>query len=241
MRDPGSLRRIDTDSVSNSVLHMNKVPEYNIEDYDFSDLKEYNRYIFSIEKIVRNSFEYRELIKYLRENMDMNKCSFYKNVNNMNSFKIKIHLHHHPFSLYDIVVIVHNKRTFYNESLCEDAVAKEVMYLHYCMIVGLIPLSETVHELVHNNVLFVPVDRVYGNYAKFVELYGKFMTPDQIDLYNRNVDYSKTIDIAEQMKILDRKHIYVDATGEYDLPDMNTVLELMSKRIDEIRLQQQGI
>ncbi len=207
MRDPYELKEVEYSGQKLSVIEIDYIPEYDLEDYDLMDSKEFNKYIFSIEKIVRGSFEYRQLITFLRENMDMisiekivrgsfeyrqlitflrenmdmNKCSFYENVNNIDTCKIKIHIHHHPFTLYDICLMVYNKRSFYGESLEEEMVAKEVMFLHYNLMVGLIPLAETVHELVHNNYLFIPLDKVMGNYQQFINMYEDFMSPEQID------------------------------------------------------------
>ena len=82
-------------------------------------------------------------------------------------FDIKIEIHHYPFSLRDIVEIVIRKREYYKESLSVQMTAKEVMMLHYKLIIGLIPLSQTVHELAHSSRLFVPSDKVLGRYCKY--------------------------------------------------------------------------
>ena len=123
------------------VYKINNVPIYDAEDYDLTNPKDFKKYTDSIERIVRMSFEYRQFVKFLRENVDMNKCSFFENVSNIESFKVKIHIHHEPITLYDIVLAVYNKRCAMHEPLTENMVAKEVMYNHYMLRVGLIPLS----------------------------------------------------------------------------------------------------
>ena len=148
----------NSDNIEGNILVIDDIPSYDIKDYDLFDEKDFNKYLQDIERIIRSSMEYREFINYLREYMDMNKCSFFENVSNINSYKIKIHIHHHPLTLYDIVVIVYNKRSFFEESLEAEMVAKEAMYIHYFMMVGLIPLSETVHDLVHDQLIFIPLD-----------------------------------------------------------------------------------
>ena len=80
-----------------------------------------------------------------------------------------------PFTLYEYFVTVFNKRMFMREPLDIELVAKEVMYIHYSLMVGLIPLAETVHDLVHNQVLFIPLDNVMGNYQLFEQLYAQFI------------------------------------------------------------------
>ena len=93
--------------------------------------------------------------------MDMNQCSFLQ-VSNNDAYKIKIEIHHYPFTLYDIVCIVYKKRVANYESLDVEMIAKEVTMLHYKLLVGLIPLSVTVHQLVHEGKLFIPVQNVLG-------------------------------------------------------------------------------
>lgn len=233
MRD--SNINIDNYNSDPEIVSINELPEYNHKDYDLMDEKDFKKYIKDIERTIRNSMEYRSMVKFLRENMDMNKCSFYQNVNNIDTFKIKIHLHHHPFTLYDLCIIVYKKRLAYGEDIDVEDIAKEVMHLHYNMMVGLIPLAETPHELVHNKYLFIPLDRVYGAWSAFYNMYFDFMELEYIELIRENVERTKTYkESEEELGILNKKYIYLDITGAYDIPDYNTVLEMMDKRIIEI-------
>lgn len=217
------------------IITIDEVPEYSHVDYDIMDEKDFKKYIKDIEKAVRNSIEYRHMISYLRENMDMNACAIYENVNNMNTFKIKIHLHHHPFSLWDICIIVYKKRLAYDEDLSVEAVAKEVMHLHYNMLVGLIPLSETVHELVHNKYIFIPLDRVFGKWEDFYNMYFNFMEEEYKDLINDNIKRTKEYnDSQEELSILNKKYIYLNTENAYNTPDFNTVIQNMNNRIQTL-------
>ena len=121
----------------------------------------------------------------------MNKCAYLKDVSNIEDYSIKIEIHHYPFSLYDVCDIVTKKRMYYKEYISVEAVGKEVMMLHYRTMIGLIPLSETVHELYHNNKLFIPVDRVFGRYKLFVDYYGPFITENKMDALNRIEKYTR--------------------------------------------------
>lgn len=235
MRDPYEMKQVEYSGQKLSIVEIDNIPEYDIEDYDLMDTKDFNKYISNIERIVRGSFEYRQLIAFLRENMNMNKCSFYENVNNIDTFKIKIHIHHHPFTLYDICIMVYNKRTFYRESLDDEMVAKEVMFLHYNLMVGLIPLAETVHELVHNNYLFIPLDKVMGNYQQFINMYEDFMTPEQIDVLDRNMEFTKTFIEGSQNNILAKNYVYLDLTGAYEMPTIAEVINMMDEKIKQIQ------
>lgn len=236
MRSDEHVKRIQVDNNEKyTIMPISDLPEYNINDYDLMDDKDINRYYSDIEKIIRQSFEYKEMIKFLRENMNMNKCSFFENVNNIDTFKIKIHIHHHPFTLYDIAVIVCNKRMEYGENLDPEMVAKEVMFLHYGLYVGLIPLSETVHELVHNSYLFIPMDKVMGKFNQFKNMYEQFMTAEQLDVWDRNCNFSDTFrNECNNNIIISKKYIYLDVTGNYDLPSFESVIESMNKKIKDL-------
>lgn len=235
MRSPNSVKQVDYNTEKYSILKLDYIPPFEDNPYDLLDNKDFTRYIKDIERSCRNSFEYRSMINYLRENVNMNKCSFFQNVNNIDTFKIKIHLHHHPFTLYDLCIIIFNKRSYYRESLNVEMVAKEVMFLHYNLYVGLIPLSETVHELVHNNYLFIPMDKVMGKYQEFINLYEQFMTPEQQDLLERNMEATRAYcDDLALNPLLQKSYVYLDVTGAYDLPTFEEVIDKMNYRIKEI-------
>ena len=91
MRDPDGLHAFYeyADEVPD-VIKIKDLPPCTIPDYDLNDEKEMVRYLRDIEKVVRTSFEYRQMINYLREYLDMNKCSFYQAVSNIDTTKIRI-------------------------------------------------------------------------------------------------------------------------------------------------------
>ena len=224
----------------NDILVFDEIPEYDTQDYDVFNEKDFKKYISDIENICRTSFEYRQFVNYLRDYMDMNKCSFFQNVTNSDTFKIKIHLHHSPFTLYDIVMTIFNKRMFYHESLEVEMVAKEVMYIHYFLMIGIIPLAETVHDLVHKQIIFIPVDNVMGNYSEFIETYREFIPEDAMDRFNAAVEHTKCYNEAQEMKILQINPIVIqlpgdDGTGLYNLPKLENIITAMNNRIREIK------
>lgn len=232
MRDPDNLHKFYeyADDVPD-VIKLPELPPFNIPDYDLNDEKEFKKYISNIEKVVRESFEYKRMVSYLRDYLDMNKCSFYENISNADTTKIRIEIHHEPLSLYDICLTVYQKRVTFHESLEVEMVAKEVMYHHYAMQVGLIPLAETVHELVHNQYLFIPSTKVYGNYKKFVQEYEPYMPPECIDSLKRIEELTSTYEAEEYQQLLSKKFIYIDPTGAYDLPKLEDVAGMLKSHI----------
>lgn len=235
MIDPDGIQILEN-KLSNK-FNLKEVPEFDMDPYTLEDEKEYKHFIDDIERQVRRSFEYREFIKYIRENMNMNRCSFLSEVSNEDTFDIKIEIHHYPFTLRDICEIVFKKREYYQESLTVQMVAKEVMGLHYKLVIGLIPLSETVHELAHSGRIFIPIDKVLGRYNLFVDLYEPFCKPEQLDALKRIEKYSEeqrsvlfNTTILEQNKI---SYNIEDKT--FGLPDFSLVNDTMVKQLDLIK------
>lgn len=235
MRDPLNLQNIEEDFDKEQIIVLDNVEPFEFSDWDLFDEKELKKYFFSIEKDVRGSYEYQQLIQYLRMYMDMNKCSFYENVNNIDTTKIKIEIHHEPIDLYTIVTVVYNKRCAMGESVEEEQVAKEVMWLHYNLMIGLIPLAETVHELVHNQYLFVPTSNVMGKYKEFVERYKPYFMPEQLDILERIEEFTQAYDY--NIDILNKKYIYIDmsGSGNYKMPTAEELVQCMKDRLNDLK------
>jgi hypothetical protein len=124
---------------------------------------------------------------------------------------------------------------FYNEDISIRQVAKEVMKLHYRLMVGLIPLSETTHKLVHNQYLFIPVDKIFGDYNKFIEEYKSFMTPEHLDVLNRIEEYSKIYDQKENTSVIEQHTLQLDCSGTYKIPDLQKITTAMYSQIENIK------
>lgn len=235
MRDPLNRHQVNPCLGDRTYLVFDSLPTYDKADYDLNNEKSYKRYILDIKADVRTSFEYSHFISYLKENLDMNKCSFFKNVSGANSRRIKIEVHHDPFTIEDIIRIVAKKRLDLGENTDVPMVAKEVAYLHYNLLVGLIPLSTTAHEMVGNGFLFVPTTKVFGRYKEFVKLYDDYIFPEQKDVLERIEQLTDVYDEREAMNLLERHLIYVDLSGDqYLLPSYDEIINLMKERMMEL-------
>ena len=240
MIDPNSIMHIEdttqrTKENQLQVLKFDAIPEYDTETYDIYSDKDFKKYIQDVEKEVRSSIEYRRAIRYLKEYMGMNESAFLEGIESTNDNKISIELHHSPFTLFDVSLIVFNKRLYYGESLELQATAKEVTKLHYYLVVGLVALTKTEHELVHKSYLFVPSDKVLGNYGKFIDYYRDFMTPEQIDTIDRIEQYSMTYNQAQNEIILQNNLITLDTSVAYSLPKFEGIKVLMDQKIQEVK------
>ncbi|ALN97977.1 hypothetical protein Bp8pS_298 [Bacillus phage vB_BpuM-BpSp] len=165
-----------------------------------NDEKKYINYVKKVESIVRTSMEYKSYIGFLKNELDLNKCTFLPQVD-MNEIKsVGLEMHHYPFTLFDIVNIVCEKRLLtpanLNPILMLDItpfdIAEEVMKLHYMNYIGLVPITKTIHELAHSGKVFINLKYVFGNYEKFSQLYENEI----------NIHYK---DVLENLKLLSKK------------------------------------
>ena len=237
MIDPDGLQITNVNGGNIININAKNIEPCDIEVYCLDDEKEYEKFIKDVESQVRRSYEYKEFIKYIRDNMGMNKCAFLKDISNQESYDIKIEIHHYPFTLRDITEVVIRKRMYYKESLTIQMTAKEIMELHYKLIVGLIPLSETVHELAHNSRLFIPTDKVLGRYNLFIDYYKPFCDPEQLETLSRIEKYteekqSRILDTT----ILDQNNVsYQIADNRFMLPDTSNLNNAMMDRMKLIK------
>ena len=236
MIDPAQIRNVPINHSQNETFEMNSIPDFDQQAYDLTDEKDFSRYISDIEKEVRGSFEYKQMIQYFKDNMDMNRCAFLEGTTIDPENRISIEIHHYPFTLYDLCIIVYNKREHFGESMEVQMVAKEVMQRHYELLVGLIPLSKTVHELAHSENIFIPVDRVLGNWQRFMNIYNDFLNPEQADVIQRIIDYSETYNKERNEEVLKQNMIYLTSNDpRYALPDLHQVYDSMTSRIKAIK------
>jgi hypothetical protein len=181
--------------------------------------------IKSIERDVRSSLENKDYTGYLREYIDMTQCSFFQGVVKNGKSKVSIEIHHEPFTLFDISQIVLEKWIREGNPIRPLKIAKEVMKLHYQNKVGLIPLSTTVHQLVHSGKLFIPLQNVRGNFIQFIEEYDEYISDDLKEMLQIKLKMSKEIE-KQDMSIIETKYTYLEVDG-FILPE--TLDEIVTK------------
>jgi hypothetical protein len=181
------------------------------DEYYLKGDKDKLKLIKTIERVVRSSMEYRDFVKYLKDYVNMDKCSFYTNVCSKDARrKISIEIHHEPFTLFDICHIVLNRQMNEEPHINTLAVAEEVIKNHYQNRIGLIPLSITVHQLVHSGKVIIPLQCVYGEYIQFLETYGAYISDELNNLLRLKIEISK--DVADT-SILEKKFVYLEVDG----------------------------
>lgn len=206
---------------------MDKVSQILKQKYSMPENMEYNvvlntdkdhvKYIKRMEQIIRSSMEYRDYIAYLKEYVNMNHCAFFNNVENAQGSRVRIEIHHEPLTLFDIVKTVLNKHIEESIPLNDLYIADEVMELHYTNKVGLIPLSKSMHQIVHNsNEVIIPLNLIYGDYKSFIEEYNDYLDEDLVDKIERKINDTRSFS-KEMADKLSPSYVYIDVDG-YSLP-----------------------
>lgn len=135
---------------------------------DSLDEKEYKGFIKNCERLVRGSLEYKEFVSFCRSSLKADVCSL---TGENNEETNDIELHHYPFTLYDICKIVIDDKMYKEVKFSSFDIALEVIKLHFCMFIGIVPLAGTLHKKYHNGFLDIPLQLVKGNYKKILEFY----------------------------------------------------------------------
>lgn len=213
------------------------VPEFSLygkKDY-FEDLnllnndKNKEKLIKNIEAIIRTSQEYRNYIRYLKNDAELTYCSLMNILPEDIAKHIKIEMHHFPYTLYDLVDIVLTKALSLGTDYTRLSIANEVMELHFSNQIGLVPLTVTAHQMMHNNHYFLHKEEVFGNYETFFERYKPYLQEEHHDKIIRLRATNKDIAAKRKLEVLTVKpELYI----EYD-PETMDLIELPAP-IDEV-------
>lgn len=209
MRKPHINKSVKDNSITEETIEINDYPKLNNFYIYKEDINE--KLLKKLVTTVRNSLEYKEYIQFLKDELDMNYCSFF---NNINWDYAEIDMHHVMLTLYDIIYIVSMKKLNEESNITIYDIMEEVMKLHYECKVLLIPISKTIHELVHSGDIFIPIQYAFGNFNEFYNEYKKYFTTEQKELIKEYISLSN--DIIKDYKtpeILKRKFTYLSIDG----------------------------
>ncbi|MCM1295004.1 MAG: hypothetical protein NC311_05635 [Muribaculaceae bacterium] len=184
--------------------------------------------------MIRRSYEYEQLIYFMKRKRGMDHCGVHPNLSLKNGFRIE--LHHTPFCLEDIVHIVIKKRLDKGQSLKMGDIVSEVMELHYLGLVGLYPLCMLCHAYAHpqgdhaGNDLFIPIANVSGNPEAFYDMYKDHATESIRTKYENIQQLNRGYNLIEANipQELMRKYIYIKPKGQDG--DDNEHLEVISTK-----------
>ncbi len=232
-----SNKKIIERPIEKYKLTIDELPKRPI--YVFRNAKEEVKFIKTTELIIRKSIEYKDYINFLKNHMDMKRCAVLHNLKIEDGKKYSIEIHHEPFTLFDICSIVLNRRRAEGDLITPLAIADEIMELHYNENVGLIPLTKTIHQLVHDDNIFLPLQLIYHKYDKFYDEYEDYIDDnikEKLDMkIKASLEYSGSI----VSSVLEPNFTYIEVDGikfpeppeEWKdiMPKLDTELGIMNK------------
>lgn len=177
--------------------------------------KEKTAFIKSVEKMVRGSYEYKEYISYLIKTQEMNVCSAFPGLSKELVRTIKLEIHHEPFTLYDIVFLIYTRFLNEGRKINVYTIADETLRTHFRGRVGLLPLSKTVHELVHVGKVFLPLQFLDDGFLDFFKDYKLEIENSPLKgVLEKKLEISKTFNFKSN-SVLQKKYIYINPE-DYD-------------------------
>ena len=202
--------------MSQNIKTLNLSTPQSMEYYvSISNDKDRKKFVSRVEKIVRASLEYRDYIQFLKEHIGLDRCIFFQNVSNGENKKgrISIELHHEPFTLFDIVNTVLQKYLDEGLPINDLIISDEVLELHYANKVGLVPLSKTAHQIIHNSTkLMIPLNMVYGEYSKFLDEYEPYVDDSIYTKLEKKIDMTKSL-TPESFDAIKKEFTYLEVNG----------------------------
>jgi hypothetical protein len=195
-----------------TVLNFEEIPDPSHDfTYDFVDEK----LIAYVTRLARSSFEMGELFYIMKNFANLDKCLFYDTYT-VDRFSSKnVELHHFPLKIHSVSETIANKHLAEKEHWSPFEAAEEVVECHFRFWIGLVPLSPTVHELVHSDVVSLHLEHVPKRFQwrRFVDEYGKWMSEDVKAKLLDIEEYSRTHSPDEYPEILKRQLTKLEIKG----------------------------
>lgn len=151
---------------------------------DFENEKEFQKFIKRCERLIRGSCEYSDWTEYLREVLGYYSCDITGELNSQTTVEI----HHHPFTLYDIVKYITKKYLTNCQPFCAFDICCDVIETHYKNEIGYVPLLSSLHEKYHNGYLLIPMEIVHGDYQQFYNKYYEYFDDDDLSDIRSKLD-----------------------------------------------------
>ena len=186
-----------------------ELPFYKDADYMFSIENEVS-FINAVERMVRTSKYYSRYIAHLKVDLGMCFCQVKGNIYEDEETGVKdlIEMHHGPiFTLFDVTSIILNYMLIKGMKVTTFSVANKVIEEHFKHRVQTVMLCETVHQLVHDNKIFLNYKQGFGDLYSFLEIYWEGM------------------DRTTAFKILD----YIEKSEKYDSNDFDNLKVIITR------------
>ena len=133
------------------------------------DDKARTKFIKKIVQTVRSCPEYARYRTFLLENLDMDRCSILSDLTPEEVSAAGLEIHHAPLALYDIAELVLGQMQVDGMRITTFSVANRIMAYHWKGWVGLVPLTQTIHEAVHAGQVHIDPRTIFGNWGALLD------------------------------------------------------------------------
>lgn len=158
----------------------------------FASYESYVNFIKGCERQVRQNDRYKKYIKFLKEEVKLDRCQVLKNVTDKDA---DIEMHHGPiFTLFDICAIVLEYFIIKKWKITTMRIADAVLDEHQKNRVQVVMVSRTIHEEIHNGDIFINRHQAYGDLESFIDKYYYAISDEYREQLNRYIDKSLLYD-----------------------------------------------
>lgn len=179
------------------------------------DLEVYNKFIKNVESMVRKSNEYAAYKKYLINDIGLNHCMVFPNINT-DMDKVTIEMHHGPLlTLYDTVCIITDHYLKNNLPVTSIRIYEATLEEHWENNVQVMMMCDLAHKLYHAQKIYINPKQAWGYTPRFIEKYMDGIDERMTMIINKNLE------LAEHYNSIDNDGILnVDMTrwdkGEFN-------------------------
>lgn len=172
-----------------SETSMFELPFYKDTDY-LSNIDNFVAFVKGVERMVRSSKYYSRYISYLKNDIGLNFCQVLSNIKVEDEKAVtKIEMHHGPIlTLFDYASIIIDWMLYNNKKVSTFDVADILIEEHFNNNIQVVMLSETVHQLVHDDKVFLNINQAFGNLNAFIKKYRDGISDEMIQRINKYLD-----------------------------------------------------
>lgn len=206
---------------STQSLYLQEYKQKNFEN------KEWIKFVNNCKGMIRTSIEYKNFVAYCKSQLGMTNCSFLGMVDD--SQDVEIEIHHAIFTLHDIIEIVMDDMLRSERGISTLEVCNRVMKLHFKGLISIVPLSVTVHQLVHAHKINVHINQVYGDLIGFIRLFRASLTEEHIKKVRFVIEASKKELHGEELLKLNEQ--YETSSDKLSYEDLMKIMDNVDPEI----------
>lgn len=162
----------------------------------FSSIDNEVRFVKAVEALVRSHPDYKRYVKIVRESLGLTYCQVMSNISDAapegQVTERLLDMHHGPvLNLFDTVSIITRSLVNKGIDVTTFMVAEITIDEHFEHNVQVTMLSETVHEQVHQNTIFLNMKHGHGDINAFLTKYKNGLNNSLIRKINDYIERSK--------------------------------------------------